>query len=106
MDGLETVRRIRQGHLAGVTPSQEVTDAIRGAIPEANITPKAKVPRDIPVVALAAHAVQGDREYFLRMGMDMYLAKPIILEELAMILRRVSELSLGKAFWKNRRFYP
>ena len=95
MDGLETVRRIRQGHLVGVTPSREVADAIKSVIPGADIMPRANVPRDMPVVALTAHAMQGDREYFLRMGMDMYLAKPIILEELAMTLRRLSERGLS-----------
>ncbi|SKA85889.1 PAS domain S-box-containing protein [Paucidesulfovibrio gracilis DSM 16080] len=35
------------------------------------------VPCDIPLVALTAHAMEGDMERFLELGMDGYLAKPL-----------------------------
>ncbi|MGH7532361.1 MAG: response regulator [Gemmatimonadales bacterium] len=54
MDGAEVLRRLRSD------------DALR----------------PIPVVALTAHAMSGDRERFLGMGFDGYVAKPIIDETL------------------------
>jgi CheY-like chemotaxis protein len=42
----------------------------------------------IPVVALTANAMKGDKERYLGCGMDGYLAKPIRRKELAEILQR------------------
>ncbi len=43
--------------------------------------------KDIPIVALTAHATEGDRKHALNAGMDAYLAKPITSRKLATMLR-------------------
>jgi CheY-like chemotaxis protein len=49
--------------------------------------------RDIPVVAVTAHAMSGDREHYLSLGFDDYVVKPIVddavlLEAIARLLNR------------------
>ncbi len=59
----------------------EVTAAIRRA--------EAGTGRHVPIIALTAHAMAGDRERYLVSGMDGYVPKPIRAEEIRSEIRRL-----------------
>lgn len=63
IDGIEVLRRTRA---AGLNPS-------------------------MPVIALTAQAMHGDRERFLAAGFDGYLSKPVDITELVACARRYRE---------------
>ena len=72
LDGLEATRQIRQ--LERTTGSH------------------------VPIVAMTAHAMPGDRERCLQAGMDDYLSKPIERQELlAVLARRVATRGVGRS---------
>ncbi len=44
--------------------------------------------QNIPIIAMTAHAMKGDREYYLESGMDDYISKPIHPKELIKLVRK------------------
>lgn len=52
--------------------------------------------RHMPIVAITAHALQGDRERFLETGMDEYISKPFQMSELFILIERLLAVNVGK----------
>ncbi|MDR2077108.1 MAG: response regulator [Desulfovibrio sp.] len=96
MDGLELTRRIRQGLWNGVIPGPALRKALPGGLPDRGAPPWS-IPADLPIVSASAHAMHGDREHFLRAGMDFYLSKPLNATELARVLACVVARRSGRS---------
>jgi two-component system sensor histidine kinase/response regulator len=75
MDGIEATRQIRNADF-------KLQNKIK-AHPDS----KSKTGR-IPIIAVTANAMKGDRERFLAAGMDDYLAKPIKRADLEEVITR------------------
>jgi signal transduction histidine kinase/CheY-like chemotaxis protein len=86
MDGIEATAAIRTlgGAGAGAIPEPAPADAF-AASPD---SPGGEYYSTLPIVALTANAVVGQREVFLQNGMSDFLAKPIELHKLNAILRK------------------
>ena len=74
MDGIETTRKIRKKER-----QLRVGDESPG-----NSEPATR----IPIIAMTAYAMKGDRERFLKAGMDDYLSKPLAEDELLEVVGR------------------
>ena len=89
-DGEAALEALRSGTFDGILmdiqmPGMnglEATQAIR-------TWPEFQAQARIPIIALTAFAMTGDRERFLAAGMDDYLAKPFSANELSRILARI-----------------
>jgi PAS domain S-box-containing protein len=76
MDGLEATRRIRNEEKMKMS-KEKFAD-------EGEVHPL----RTIPIIAMTAHAMQGDRERCIEAGMNDYITKPVSPEALSAVLKK------------------
>jgi len=43
----------------------------------------------VPIIAMTANTLKSDKELFMASGMDDYLSKPFVVEELIRVLNRI-----------------
>jgi PAS domain S-box-containing protein len=81
LDGFEATRAIRIAEASQSVPPPDGTPRPRG---RGAVRPG----RRLPIIAMTAHAMKGDRERCLEAGMDDYVAKPIAPQALADAIQR------------------
>ena len=86
-DGAEALAKLAQGTYAAVLMDCQMPN-LDGYAATARIRAQERDGERLPVIAMTAHAMKGDRERCLEAGMDDYLAKPLRPEALDEVLER------------------
>ena len=86
-DGLEALAALARRPFAAVLMDCQMPE-LNGYDATRELRRRENGHRHIPVIAMTAHALRGDRERCLASGMDDYLAKPLRPGKLDRILRR------------------
>jgi len=94
LDGFEATREIRKREALGVKREAETHEEVRvkseakeKAISDTLHSSPVTLHR-IPIIAMTANTMKGDREKCLEAGMDDFVSKPVNLEELARMMER------------------
>ncbi len=86
-DGVEAVEAVQHKEYDLVLMDENMPN-MNGIEATRHIRKLAYIGESLPIIALTANAMTGDRERFLRAGMNEYLAKPLNLRELKRVLRK------------------
>ncbi len=87
MDGLKATQEIRKFETAAPQQSSIINQQAYSA-KVANATTAGSSIQRVPIVAMTAHAMKGDKEKCLEAGMDDYITKPLKREIVFVILER------------------
>jgi CheY-like chemotaxis protein len=95
-DGRQAVEAARAGGFDLILMDVEMPD-VDGFEATALIRATERSRQRVPIIAMTAHAMSGDRERCLDAGMDDYLSKPIARNELAAMLAKFSSAGASLA---------
>lgn len=89
-NGLEAIQNVSEGRFDLVfmdiqMPIMDGVEATRKIRSSNELGPKSK----IPIIAMTAYTMSGDREKFLEAGMDDYIPKPIGRDDMIAVIKRV-----------------
>lgn len=96
-NGEEAVHLLDQGHFDVVLMDIQMP-VLDGLQATKKIRKSGEASAQVPVIALTANAMEGDKETYMAAGMDGYASKPVDLE---MLLAEITRLT-GFDFWQEK----
>jgi two-component system, sensor histidine kinase and response regulator len=80
MNGYSATKWIRKAE----QEKQNHSEALQAQVPEnssSTLHPTERPPHRLPIIAMTANTMKEDREFSLEAGMDDFLAKPVLLND-------------------------
>ncbi|MFL6710465.1 MAG: response regulator [Massilia sp.] len=98
-NGAEALQAARAGHydIVLMDCQMPVMDGMAATAEIRRLERDSKASRSLPIIAITANALQGDRETCLAAGMDDYLSKPFTQAQLSSLLGRWMSMPLAGA---------
>jgi CheY-like chemotaxis protein/HPt (histidine-containing phosphotransfer) domain-containing protein len=88
VNGLEVLKALKQGRYDLILMDVQMPEMDGVEATKRIREREEKTGEHVPIVALTAHSMVGDRERFLEAGMDDYLSKPLSANELYQMVRK------------------
>ena len=85
-DGLEAVEAVKRSEFNLILMDENMPNM--SGIEATKIIKKLETRNKIPILAVTANAIKGDREKFLEAGMDDYISKPINANKLKTMIKK------------------
>ena len=92
-NGREAIRVLTQEHFDVILMDVQMPEMTGIEATEMIRRTERETGRHIPIIAMTAHAMKGDRERCLACGMDGYVSKPIRLRELREVLESMTRVA-------------
>lgn len=92
MDGIEATNLIRKWEEKNIAPSSKLKGEEKVDLSISNVVLLPHLKR-VPIVALTANAIKGDKEKCLESGMDDYITKPIDRKILFEVIEKWTSLN-------------
>ncbi|MFN2268651.1 MAG: response regulator [Desulfonatronovibrio sp.] len=87
-NGQEAVKVLKENEKRIDGLLMDIQMPVMGGIEAAKVIRHSLKNKDIPIIALTAHTMAGDREKFLEAGMNDYLSKPLEFEDLKKVIEK------------------
>ncbi|KLT64309.1 hybrid sensor histidine kinase/response regulator [Pedobacter sp. BMA] len=101
-NGLEAIEQVKNGYFDLILMDIQMPEMDGYS---ATIYLRTELKSDIPIIAMTAHAMSGEREKCITLGMNDYISKPVNEQELLALIEKVTVIHTGDELFNEQFIY-